>query len=433
MKVCYRAGTVTQENGIAHIQTNAVEIRVLFLTDDIVRIRAGFDGDWDEASYSLAMTAWDSRTDELLKDYRKRVELSPLAVTDGEDRAVIQGRRLRVVVEKNPMRLLVFDQDGSLLHADIPDLAYRQDSNGRRIHSCQIEAEDCFYGFGEKSGEINKAEKFMNMAPGDAMGYNPKETDSLYKHIPFYIRLNRTSRQAVGYFYHCTAECDFNMGREKRNYWHRYASFRADAGDIDLFLIAGPSMKDVIRRYTDLTGKSVLLPKAALGYLGSSMYYPELPKDSDDAVLEFIDTTKEEGIPVDGFQLSSGYCAVETEQGIKRCSFTWNNTRFKDPAAWFAAMKERGITVSPNIKPGMLLVHPLLEEMKAKDMFIKASDDNPCDEGPAKGTRHRNVVGRPRCFCGLYEAFHKKILERIHHRTSPEIRLRVHLERQLRI
>ena len=71
MKVCYRAGTVTQENGIAHIQTNAVEIRVLFLTDDIVRIRAGFDGDWDEASYSLAMTAWDSRTDELLKDYRK--------------------------------------------------------------------------------------------------------------------------------------------------------------------------------------------------------------------------------------------------------------------------------------------------------------------------------------------------------------------------
>lgn len=48
------------------------------------------------------------------------------------------------------------------------------------------------------------------------------------------------------------------------------------------------------------------------------MYYPELPKDSDDAVLEFIDTTKEEGIPVDGFQLSSGYCAVETEQGIKQ-------------------------------------------------------------------------------------------------------------------
>ena len=86
----------------------------------------------------------------------------------------------------------------------------------------------------------------MNMAPGDAMGYNPKETDSLYKHIPFYIKLSGLTHKAVGYFYHTTAECDFNMGREKRNYWHRYSSFRSDAGDIDLFLIAGPSIGEVI-------------------------------------------------------------------------------------------------------------------------------------------------------------------------------------------
>ena len=24
-------------------------------------------------------------------------------------------------------------------------------------------------------------------------------------------------------------ECDFNMGREKRNYWHRYSTYRTDA------------------------------------------------------------------------------------------------------------------------------------------------------------------------------------------------------------
>lgn len=160
---------------------------------------------------------------------------------------------------------MVYDKDGSLLHADIPDLAYREDSNHRRIHASQIEADDCFYGFGEKSGEINKAEKYMNMAPGDAMGYNAKETDSLYKHIPFYIRLNRGTKQAVGYFYHNTAECDFNMGREKRNYWHRYSSYRTDAGDIDLFLIAGPSIREIIERYTDLTGKSVMLPEGRAG------------------------------------------------------------------------------------------------------------------------------------------------------------------------
>ena len=376
MKVCYKAGSVTSAGNYYSIAADAVELRLWFLTDDIIRIRAGFDGDWDEASYSLVMTAWESRTDELLKDYRKRVETAHAELTDGTDKAVIQGAKLRVEIEKDPFRICVYDADGTQLHADIPDLAYREDSNKRRFHASQIEAEDCFYGFGEKSGDINKAEKFMNMAPGDAMGYNPAETDSLYKHVPFYIKLQGQSKKAVGYFYHSTAECTFNMGREKRNYWHRYSTFCADAGDVDLFLIAGPSIKDVVERYTDLTGKSVLLPKAALGYLGSSMYYPELPKDSDDAVLEFIDTTREEDIPADGFQLSSGYCAVETEEGIKRCSFTWNYDRFKDPADWFAQMKKRGIVVSPNIKPGMLLVHPLLKEMEEKGMFVKDSKED---------------------------------------------------------
>lgn len=386
MKVCYTGGAVKDCGSYYSVATNAVELRIWFLTDDILRIRAGFDGDWDEASYSLTMTAWESRTDELMKNCRKRVQSAAAALTDGDRQAVIQGARLKVVIEKVPFRIMVYDKDGSLLHADIPDLAYREDSNHRRIHASQIEADDCFYGFGEKSGEINKAEKYMNMAPGDAMGYNAKETDSLYKHIPFYIRLNRGTKQAVGYFYHNTAECDFNMGREKRNYWHRYSSYRTDAGDIDLFLIAGPSIREIIERYTDLTGKSVMLPKAALGYLGSSMYYPELPENSDDAVLDFIDTTREEGIPADGFQLSSGYCAVETAEGIKRCTFTWNHKRFKDPADWFAQMEKRGIVVSPNIKPGMLLVHPLLNEMKEKGMFLPASDDNAGLDGLAVGT-----------------------------------------------
>ena len=107
-----------------------------------------------------------------------------------------------------------------------------------------------------------------------------------------------------------------------------------------------PSIKQVVERYTDLTGKSAMLPRYALGYLGSSMYYPELEKDCDDAILEFIDTTKEEAIPVDGFQLSSGYCAIETEEGIKRCVFTWNDKRFKDPKDFFKQMTDRGVCVS---------------------------------------------------------------------------------------
>ena len=373
MKVCTNAYTVAKKDNYFSVMTNSVEIRILFLTDSILRIRAGFDGDFAEESYSLVMTAWEDRMDDFLKGRRTRVEAADAVLSDGDREAVIEGRILKVVVEKEPFRICVYDKEGTLLHADIVDLAYMEDSNHRRIHTSEISPEDCFYGFGEKSGSFNKAQKFMSMSPKDAMGYNPRETDSLYKHIPFYIKLNRGTRKAVGYFYHNTCECDFDMGREKSNYWKPHSRYRTDGGDIDLFLIAGPSVRQVVESYTDLTGKSAMLPRYALGYLGSSMYYPELDKDCDDAILDFIDTTREEKIPVDGFQLSSGYCTVETDKGIKRCVFTWNKKRFKDPREFFAQMEKRGVTVSPNVKPGILLIHPRLDEMKAKGMFIKAS------------------------------------------------------------
>ena len=373
MKVCTNAYTVAKKDSYFSVMTNSVEIRILFLTDSILRIRAGFDGDFAEESYSLVMTAWEDRMDDFLKDRRTRVEAADAVLSDGDREAVIEGRILKVVVEKDPFRICVYDKEGTLLHADIVDLAYMEDSNHRRIHTSEISPEDCFYGFGEKSGSFNKAQKFMSMSPKDAMGYNPRETDSLYKHIPFYIKLNRGTRKAVGYFYHNTCECDFDMGREKSNYWKPHSRYRTDGGDIDLFLIAGPSVRQVVERYTDLTGKSAMLPRYALGYLGSSMYYPELDNDCDDAILDFIDTTREEKIPVDGFQLSSGYCTVETDKGIKRCVFTWNKKRFKNPGEFFAQMEKRGVTVSPNVKPGILLIHPKLDEMKAKGMFIKAS------------------------------------------------------------
>ena len=106
MKVCYTAGPVKKLENCFSVSTNAVEIRIWFLTDDILRIRAGFDGDWDEASYSLTMTAWDSRTDELMKDCRKRVQTAAAELTDGDKQAVIQGSRLKVVVEKAPFRIV---------------------------------------------------------------------------------------------------------------------------------------------------------------------------------------------------------------------------------------------------------------------------------------------------------------------------------------
>lgn len=74
MKVCKKALGICSRDGYYSIQTNCVEIRIWFLTDSIIRIRAGFDGDFKEGSYSLVMTAWEDPMDDLMKDYRKRID-----------------------------------------------------------------------------------------------------------------------------------------------------------------------------------------------------------------------------------------------------------------------------------------------------------------------------------------------------------------------
>ena len=55
------------------IHTDEATIQLLFLTDDIVRIRASFDRTFIEKSYALVMTAWEDRLDSLLKEERQRL------------------------------------------------------------------------------------------------------------------------------------------------------------------------------------------------------------------------------------------------------------------------------------------------------------------------------------------------------------------------
>jgi len=379
MKICSKVSCIKQENTYTSIITNGVEVRVWFLTDEIVRIRAGFEGDFAEESYSLTLTGWEDRFDAFLGEKRTHIVPKQPCFEEDNECVTLRGTVLDVVIDKDPFVIKVYDKEGTLLHQDVSEMAYFEDTNKRRIHASQIINGDHFYGFGERSGAFNKFEKYMSSCQTDAFGYNAKETDALYKHIPFFIKLNDRTKKAVGYFYHNTYECDFDIGRKLSNYWGRHCAYRTNGGDIDFFFIAGPTVKEVVSRYTDLTGKSAMLPKAALGYLGSSMYYSELPQDSDDAILEFIDNAREEQIPISGFQLSSGYTAQDTIEGSKRCVFTWDNKRFKDPKHFFSEMKKKGIIVSPNVKPGILLVHPRMNEFEKEDIFVKDSQsDTPC-------------------------------------------------------
>lgn len=372
MYLCKEIQSMERLDGAFLFHTNCADIKVCFVTDEIVRVRVAFDRELAEESYVLATTAWEDRLDGMFGAERTRVQPVTPEVTVTDEAVTFKTAAVRLVAERSPLCFKLYDKDGTLLHSDLAGTPYILDSNRRVTHYSAMDEEDCFYGFGEKTGVLNKNKKFLRQRATDAMGYDAEKMDTLYKHIPFYIRLSRASRKAVGVFYNNFYESVFNMGCEKSNYWPRYSYWQADGGDIDLFLIAGGSIRRVVDNYTLLTGRPALLPKRALGYQGSSMYYPELEKDSDDAVLDFIDTIKEEGFPIDGFHLSSGYTSCNN----KRCVFTWNTDRFKDPRAYFAAMNEKGAQNVPNVKPGVLLCHPRFEEFNACGVFVRDSEQD---------------------------------------------------------
>lgn len=372
MKICSAVTGLERLDGAFLLHTNCADIKLCFVTDEIIRVRASFDKELAEESYVLATTAWADRLDPLFAGERTRVEPVRPDVTDEKGMLAFDTGRLRLEVDKDPISFRLYDGEGTLLYQDLAGNPFVLDSNNRVAHYSRMEEDDCFYGFGEKTGLLNKNKEFLRERATDAMGYDAEKMDTLYKHIPFYIRLSRATKKAVGLFYHNFYESVFNMGREKSNYWPRYTYWQADGGDIDLFLLGGNTLARIVDNYTLLTGRPALLPKRALGYQGSSMYYPELEKDSDSAVLEFIDTIKEEGFPIDGFHLSSGYTSYHN----RRCVFTWNTTRFKDPRAYFTAMNEKGAQNVPNVKPGILLMHPWFDEFKDKGVFVRAADSD---------------------------------------------------------
>lgn len=363
------------DDGVLRVLTEGVELRICMMTEDIVRIRAGYDGTFAEQSYSLLTTAWEDSYDGVFGEDRTKIASAPVRLEETAEHAVLIGPRLQIEVARSPLAVTVRDADGTVLHSDVPYLAYREDTNRRRIHTSRLAPGDAFVGFGETTGSLDKAKQLVSLSPRDSLGYDADRSAPLYKHIPFYLKVNRISQQAVGYFYHGTYDVDFDLGRSHSNYFPHHSQAISDGGDIDLFLIAGPQVRDVVSRYTTLTGRPPVLPRRALGYLASSMYYAELASDSDAAITRFVDTAREHGIPVDGFQLSSGYTTQNTADGAKRCVFTWNHDRFPDPKGFFSAMQDRGIVVSPNVKPGILRSHPRLDEFAGRDVFIGASDD----------------------------------------------------------
>jgi alpha-glucosidase len=68
---CLQSYEKTENGWLLHADT--ADVLLVFLTDDIVRIRVNFDRRFDEASYTLVTTAWADRLDPLFEGERRRL------------------------------------------------------------------------------------------------------------------------------------------------------------------------------------------------------------------------------------------------------------------------------------------------------------------------------------------------------------------------
>lgn len=357
-------------------EAHGAVVHIFVLEDDIIRVAVLPEGVWKmPATWAIAPGA-----DDVAQEGRAREDLSGFscpayAKSEANGVLTIETARLRLTVKPAGFFCrweMKRDDEWVRIARDRGTQAYDFGWwEGRPQHFLAREAGEKYFGLGECSGDMDRAGRRIRLSNTDALGYSAKTSDPLYKHIPFCITHNARTNAAFGLFYDTLSDCTFDFGCERSNYHGFYRSFSADHGDLDTYVIAGPTVGDVTRRFTWLTGRPAFMPKWSIGYSGSTMNYTDAP-DAQARMNEFLSKCAEHDILCESFHLSSGYTSI----GDKRHVFHWNREKFPDPGAFVARYAAHGVKLIPNIKPCLLDDHPLYAEVAREGYFI-------ADEGGA--------------------------------------------------
>jgi alpha-glucosidase len=296
---------------------------------------------------------------------------------ENADRLVVATKRIHLTIERTGLLCTWAMRAGKSRWLDAardrPTRAYNFGWWDDRVyHYLARDPTEKYFGLGEHSGDLDLTGRRLVLSASDALGYNAKSSDPLYKHLPFYLTWRPSTNLAFGIFYDTLSNCAFDFGCELSAYHGPFRSFIADHGVLDYYVIAGPSVAEVVRRFTWLTGRPAFLPKWSLGYSASGMSYSEAP-DAQEQMYKFLDRCARHDVPCDSFHLSSGYTSV----GAKRYLFHWNHAKFPDPGRLSSAFLQRGVRLCANLKPWLLRDHPRIGEARRLGLLIRETDKSP--------------------------------------------------------
>lgn len=195
-------------------------------------------------------------------------------------------RAMTVRLDPGSLAIEISDGQGRLIVSD-GDAPLTRSGTQFTLNK-RLTPQEHIFAFGDKTGLLDRRGRAFTNWNTDTYGYS-SSSDPTYKSIPFYISAGGEGG-AYGLLLDNPYRSWFDFGQRS----DEVLSFGAEDGAIDYYVIAGPTIADVVRNYTALTGKAPLPPRWVLGYQQSRWSYM-----SEGEVRELAARFRSERIPLD--------------------------------------------------------------------------------------------------------------------------------------
>lgn len=325
---------------------------VTLAAEGVVRIRVGDSGNgvpdlaearppadldvgWDETAVTVAGGGLHIRID------RARWRIS---VTRRADGTPLWASSVEDVDQKGRERVLPLG-----LHAD----------GDRLTAAFEVDQGERFLGLGEKFTHLDKTGLSIVSSNSNAGGATSEQA---YKNVPFAI-----STRGYGVFFNTTCTVRHEVANPTWSILSYVAVIEEPA--LDLFVIDGPTPKDVLLRYGELTGYAPPPPLWTYGLWLSRFYY-----ESWDTLFEACQGMRDHDIPSDVVNTDTYWMG-----GDRLSDMQWDEGRFPDPAAAIARLRDLGFRLCVWEYPYLSRTSPLWREAWGKGYLVRTEDGQPCD------------------------------------------------------
>ncbi len=316
------AGNVTKTNidkNVIQLQLENGTAEIQLITDEIVRVRFYPASSIPvESSYAVLPL---------------KINVKITQINDTEKSLEISTPKILVKINKNPLRIGFYDQQGNLISKDHD--SFGMGWNGTKVYCWkELHDDEPFYGLGEKTRGLNKRGNAFTMWNSDIPAYSTTQ-DPLYQSHPFFLSIH--GGKSFAYFLDNSYRTFFNFGAGNNQFYY----FGADDGVLDYYFIYGEAPKAVLENYGRLVGTMPLPPKWGLGYQQCRWsYYPATE------VLALAKKFRDKQIPCDVIYLDIHYM-----DGYR--VFTWHPQRFSEPKSTVSQLSEMGFKTAVIIDPGI--------------------------------------------------------------------------------